>query len=73
MKRTSLPSPRSCRSSENVRRMICALKGPASPRSPVSATIATVFSSSRCCSSGSPRTELLARPTPAISSRIVSA
>ena len=53
--------------------MICALNGPARPRSPVSATTATVFGSSRCCSSGSPRTDALARPTPAISSRMVSA
>ena len=49
------------------------MKGPARPRSPVSGTIATFVTSSRCWSSGSPRTEALARPTPAINSRIVSA
>ena len=39
----------------------------------MSGTIATVCTSPRCSRSGSPRTDVLARPTPAISSRIVFA
>ena len=52
--------------------MICALNAPARPRSPVSGTIATVSTDSRCSRSGS-RTEVDALPTPAMSSFIVSA
>ena len=63
----------SWRSSANALRITCALKAPASPRSPVSGTSRVADVVSRCCSSGSPRTEPAARPTPAISSRIVSA
>ena len=67
-----LPLPCSVRSSANARRRICALNAPARPRSPVSGTIATVSTVSRCSSSGR-RTEEEARPTPAMSSFIVSA
>ena len=66
------PSPPcSVRSSANARRRIWALNAPARPRSPVSGTIATVSTVSRCSSSGR-RTEEGA-PTPAMSSFIVSA
>ena len=48
------------------------MNGPARPRSAVSGTIATVFSSRRC-RSGSPWTEVAARAVPTISSSIRSA
>jgi hypothetical protein len=71
--RTVCPSEVSWRSSANARRITCALNAPARPRSPVSGTRSVAEVVSRCWRSGSPRTEPAARPTPAISSRIVSA
>ena len=71
--RTVWPSPWSWRSSANARRMTCALNAPARPRSPESGTISVAAVVSRCWRSGRPRTDPAARPTPAISSRIVSA
>ncbi len=53
--------------------MTCALNAPASPRSAVSGTSRVVAVVSRCWRSGRPRTEPAARPTPEISSRMVSA
>ena len=44
---TSLPSPRSSAARRLPARMICELKGPASPRSPVTSRIPTTFGSSR--------------------------
>jgi hypothetical protein len=49
------------------------LNAPARPRSPVSGRIATAWTSSRRWSSGSPRTDELARAVPIISSIIRSA
>ena len=66
------PRSRSRRSSAKASRRICALNAPASPRSPVSGRIAAVCTSRRW-SSGSPRTDELARATPTISSCIRSA
>src|SRR5712692_1901158 len=70
--RVCTPSACTSRCSATARRRICALNAPASPRSPVTGTIATVRASRRC-SSGSPRTDALARAVPAISSSIRSA
>src|SRR5262249_20403815 len=58
--------------SANARRSTCALKAPASPRSPVIGTIATVLTFSRCSSKGG-RTAPAACEVPAISSIIRSA
>ena len=69
----SCPRPRERRSSANERRRTWPLNAPARPRSPVSGTISTVSIVSRCCRSGRLRTDDAARPTPAISSLIVSA
>src|ERR671930_302016 len=71
--RTGVPLRRSSRSSASARRSTCELKAPASPRSPVSGASATARTSSRCSSSGNPRTDVLARAVPAISSSIRSA
>ena len=71
--RTVWPSACSRRSTAKARRITCALNAPARPRSPVSGTISVDAVSSRCWSSGSRWTEPAARPTPEMSSRIVSA
>src|SRR5581483_10781351 len=69
---TSRPWPRCSRISASERRMICALKPPARPRSAVTGTIATVLTFSRRSSSGS-LIEPAACDTPAISSSMRSA
>ena len=71
--RTFLPSAASALSRLNARRTTWPLNAPASPRSPVSGTIRTVSTVSRCCKSGRLRTDDAARPTPAMRSLIVSA
>src|SRR6266511_2775293 len=65
--RPLLPWSRSPVESAIARRRICALNAPASPRSPVSGTIATVPGSRRC-RSVSPRNDAAARAVPAVRS-----
>ena len=69
---TSRPSACCSRISASERRITCALKPPASPRSAVTGTIATFWICSRRSSSGS-RTAPAAFDTPAISSSMRSA
>ena len=69
---TSWPAATASRWRPNARRSTCALNAPARPRSAVTGTSATRFTSSRRCSSGS-RTEPAACETPPISSSIRSA